>query len=338
MEFSDEVTQTLQVSAHEKKSSWYLRSANICITPWPRCTGVKSCWYLTRHLNIYPILVLFPCCPAGGKADQGEGLGVHVERAPGVRADLSLQPGHGAAGWSPRQAAQAQQGTRLHVAWVTMPALWVCRGAGEKEQSRNDSLWPLHADRMVVMAEPACCNVKISVFVMEINLLWGRPQRWDVVEGEGKLCSLADAVQGSQHCSDSAQHRLFVLTGPQVLQDPGEPEAAEAWHWWGGHCSRGWRLWHLQPGPPGSLRGNCSSRGSFLCPALPSWLRWESFPLLASRDPWQFLLLVDLAQWKCSLLMCMKCLVTAPVMAVGKHNPEQAAQASAEDLQWGKQV
>lgn len=104
MEFSDEVTQTLQVSAHEKKSFWYLRSAGICITPH-RC-----------KFHIYPILLVFVCCPAGGKADQGEGLGVHVERTPGVRADLSLQPGHGAAGWSPRQAAQAQQGTRLHVA------------------------------------------------------------------------------------------------------------------------------------------------------------------------------------------------------------------------------
>lgn len=57
-------------------------------------------------------LLCFCAANTGGKADQGAGLGVHVERASGVRADLPLQPGHGAARWSPRQAAQAQQGTR----------------------------------------------------------------------------------------------------------------------------------------------------------------------------------------------------------------------------------
>lgn len=126
-----------------------------------------------------------------------------------------------------------------------MPALPVGRGTGEKGQSRNDSLWPLRADRVCVTEK--------------INLLWGRPQRWDVMEGEGKLCkdhSITETL-------------LFLLTGPQVLQDPGEPEAAEAWHWWGGHCSRGWHLRHLQPGPPGSLRGNLLLSGllSLSCPS-----------------------------------------------------------------------
>lgn len=58
-----------------------------------------------------PFLLCLCAATAGGKADQGAGLGVHVERAPGLRADLSLQPGHGAARRSPRQTAQAQQGT-----------------------------------------------------------------------------------------------------------------------------------------------------------------------------------------------------------------------------------
>lgn len=59
-----------------------------------------------------PFLFCLCAATAGGTADQGAGLGVHVERASGLCADLSLQPGHGAARWSPRQAAQAQQGTR----------------------------------------------------------------------------------------------------------------------------------------------------------------------------------------------------------------------------------
>ena len=46
----------------------------------------------------------------GRAADPREGMGVHVERAPGLHPDLPIQPGHWPAGGGPRPSAHPEQG------------------------------------------------------------------------------------------------------------------------------------------------------------------------------------------------------------------------------------
>lgn len=86
--------------------------------------GFHSLLYRTDQGEAPPTPFLFHCVAvftllnlplprADRKPVQGARPRVHVERALGLRAHLSVQPGHRAAGWRARQAAQPQQARQV---------------------------------------------------------------------------------------------------------------------------------------------------------------------------------------------------------------------------------